>query len=61
MCMNCLNTRRIKQSLDKTGPLNMKSIKQSGEPEKKWTAEHEKYQAEPEKNRLLKGNGIGEF
>ncbi|KAL5457628.1 hypothetical protein EMCRGX_G034909 [Ephydatia muelleri] len=35
-------------------PLNVKSIKQSSEPEKKWTAERKKYQAEPEKKRDAK-------
>ena len=35
-------------------PLNVKSIKQSSEPEKKWAAERKMYQAEPEKKRDAK-------
>ena len=46
-----MDARRIKQNLKRNGPLNVKSIKQSGEPEKKWIAEREKYKqsSEPEK------------
>ena len=42
------------QSLKRNEPLNLKSIKQLGEPETKRTAELEKYQAEPEKKRVAK-------
>ena len=42
------------QNLKRNEPLNVKSIKQSSEPEKKWTAERKKYQAEPEKKRDAK-------
>ena len=37
----------------------MKSIKQSSEPEKKWTAEVKSIKQSQKRNELLKGNGIG--
>eukprot|EP00731_Ephydatia_muelleri_P029888 Em0021g411a len=36
----------------------MKSIKQSSEPEKKWTAERESIKQSQERNGLLKGNAV---
>ena len=49
-----LNAKAIKQSQKRNRPLNA-----SGGPEKKQTAERERYKADPEKKRSAKGNVIG--